>query len=33
MTCAMYGANRETELKKVGGRGKIEPKVLKKEHV
>ena len=33
ITCAMYGADREKEVKKVGGRGKIEPIVINKGHM
>jgi len=34
MTAAMYGADRDTkEVRRVGGRGKTEPTVIKKEHL
>jgi len=33
ITCAMYAADRQTEVKKIGGRGKIEPIVINKGHL
>ena len=33
LTCAMYGADRTTETKKAGGRGKVEPTVITQKHL